>query len=179
MGGRVRRRRHTRVTAEARIEYRASVHCKSAPISEPLSPCATHLLPHTAQATTQTIHDWALFVKLEAANAWEAEWLRILDMPRPLAKFRPADVVAFPLPGPGPHQFWLPGGKQHRMPPGARAAQVAEDAWAEAADAEAASDNDIDEVASEEGDPEDKDDGEAPVPQHVMHALLERLGMEC
>lgn len=113
----------------------------------------------------QTLHDWEVFAKLEAAFAWEAEWLRILEVPRPVLRFRPADVVAIPLRGVEPRLFWSPTQNTRRKSPGGRAAQMAEEAWAEAAEAAVIEDMEMEGVSSEECEPEEEEgDAEDAVP---------------
>lgn len=59
----------------------------------------------------QTLRDWEALAKLHIGSAWSAEWLCVVDAPRPLASFKPADVIVIPLRNSEPHEFWRPSGQ--------------------------------------------------------------------
>lgn len=102
----------------------------------------------------QTLRDWEALAKLDIGSAWSAEWLCVVDAPRPLASFKPADVIVIPLRNSEPHEFWRPSGRTPGRRPAPGPARAAEEAWEVAAEA-VASDNELEEAAdSDEGAPE-------------------------
>lgn len=112
--------------------------------------------PHP-QAEVRTLQDWAAFASLALSCTWTAEWFVVLDAPRPVARFRPADVVAIPMRKVGPFEFWRPedGKRQRRAARGGPL--VPEEAWAAAEEVDPLLDDD-EEVAPEEHEEEGADD---------------------
>lgn len=99
----------------------------------------------------QTMHDWALFASLGTACTWTVEWLCLCEEPRPVARFRPADVVATRLRDAEPKEFWRPGGTQRRSRSSGAIVQIADDAWELAAEGEEVAEEAAEEDAGPRG----------------------------
>lgn len=118
--------------------------------------------PHP-QAELQTWQDWEAFARLAPSCTWTAEWFVVMDAPRPVARFRPADVVAMPMRKVGPSEFWRPGDAKRKRAANDNAGMpLAEEAWEDAADEDAQQEEEEAPAAADcEEEDADVDDAEA------------------
>lgn len=130
--------------------------------------------PHP-EAEMLTLHDWAAFASLARSCTWTAEWFVVLDAPRVVGRFRPADVVAAPLRKVGPFLFWRPedGKRQRGLAPN-WGAPLAGEAWEDAGDLDALQDQEEEarEPTDDEQESVDDDDDEAGGPGGAMAKSL-------